>query len=73
MILHRPRLTHPSKKIIAGNFCVYPSPESGPVGFTDFSVQARLSLTVVLETTIYICNKKAISPRLKIPSGYSLS
>lgn len=56
--------SHPSnKKIIAGNFWVYPSPGSGSVGSTDFSVQARLSLTVVLETTIYICNKKAISPR----------
>lgn len=36
-------------------------------------MQARLSPTVVLEGTIYICNKKSyFTILLKIPSGYTL-
>lgn len=56
-------ICEPTKGITARNFWLYPSPEQGSAYFTDFSMQAGLSLTVVLESTIYICNKNLL-PRI---------
>ena len=67
-------ICEPAEGIIARNLWLYPLPEQGSAYFSDFSMQAGLFLTVVLEGTIYIRNKKPyFTTLLKMPSGYSLS